>query len=40
MGVSIFIIFFGTYWYSVRKLLFSPIASLGICRFVPKFDIK
>lgn len=40
MGVGIFIIFFGTYWYKVRKLVFSPISSLGICKLVPDFDIR
>lgn len=40
MGVGIFIIFFGTYWYKVRKLIFSPISSLRICKLVPDFDIK
>lgn len=40
MGVGIFVIFFGTYWYKVRTLVFSPISSLAICKFVPSFDIK
>lgn len=40
MGVGLFIIFFGTYWYKIRKLIFSPLSSLKICRLVPDFDIK
>lgn len=40
MGVGIFVIFFGTYWYKVRKLIFSPISSLAICKFVPSFGVK
>lgn len=40
MGVGIFIIFFGTYWYKVRKLVFSPISSFRICKLVPDFDIR
>ncbi|MCU7835484.1 MAG: hypothetical protein KZQ83_09545 [gamma proteobacterium symbiont of Taylorina sp.] len=40
IGVGIFIIFFGTYWYKVRKLIFSPFSSLGICKLVPDFDIR
>ncbi|MBF0264187.1 MAG: hypothetical protein HQL46_02875 [Gammaproteobacteria bacterium] len=40
MGVGLFIIFFGTYWYKVRKLVFSPIASWRISQFVPSFEVK
>ena len=40
MGVGLFIIFFGTYWYKVRKIVFSPISSLRICKLVPDFDIR
>lgn len=40
MGIGLFVIFFGTYWYSVRKLIFSPASSLAICKLVPGFDIK
>jgi hypothetical protein len=38
MGVGIFVILFGTYWYKVRIFIFSPIASLGICKLVPDFE--
>ena len=38
MGVGIFVILFGTYWYKVRTFIFSPIASLGICKLVPDFE--
>ncbi len=40
MGVGIFIIFFGTYWYKVRQWIFSPIASSGICKLVPGFEVN
>ncbi|MCW8929523.1 MAG: hypothetical protein OQL19_04715 [Gammaproteobacteria bacterium] len=40
MGVGLFVIFFGTYWYKVRTLIFSPIASLSICKWVPDFNDK
>jgi len=40
MGVGIFVIFFGTYWYKVRTLIFSPIASYKICKLVPDFNIR
>jgi hypothetical protein len=39
MGTGLFIIFLGTYWYHIRKFIFSPIASLNICKLVPKFEI-
>ncbi|MDX2503865.1 MAG: hypothetical protein QNL62_05250 [Gammaproteobacteria bacterium] len=40
MGVGIFIIFFGTYWYKVRTWVFSPISSLSICKLVPDFNTR
>jgi len=40
MGLGIFIIIFGTYWYKVRSLIFSPISSWRICKLVPDFDVK
>lgn len=40
MGVGLFIIFFGTYWYKIRKLVFSPISSLPVCSLVPDFDTQ
>jgi len=40
MGLGMFIIFFGTYWYKVRSLIFSPISSWRICKLVPDFDSK
>ncbi len=39
MGVGIFIIFFGTYWYTVRTWIFSPIAGSRLGKFVPEFGI-
>ncbi|MFK5895222.1 MAG: hypothetical protein QM504_18570 [Pseudomonadota bacterium] len=39
MGVGIFVILFGTYWYKLRTWVFSPISSLNICRLVPDFDV-
>ena len=40
MAIALFIIFFGTYWYRVRTWVFSPIASLKVCRLVPAFNNK
>ncbi len=39
MGIGLFIIVFGTYWYRIRKWVFSPIASWNICKLVPDFQI-
>ncbi len=39
MGIGLFIIIFGTYWYRIRKRVFSPIASWKICKLVPNFQI-
>lgn len=38
MGIGLFVIFFGTYWYKVRSLIFSPISSFRISRWVPDFN--
>jgi hypothetical protein len=40
MGIGIFIIFFGTYWYKIRRLFFSPLSAFKICRLVPDFNIR
>ncbi len=39
LGIGLFIIVFGTYWYRIRKWVFSPIASWKICKLVPDFQI-
>jgi hypothetical protein len=35
MLFGVFIVFFGTYWYKVRSLVFAPIASRSISGYVP-----
>lgn len=36
MVFGVFIVFFGTYWYKARSLIFSPVASKSISRYVPR----
>ena len=40
MGIGLFVIFFGTYWYTVRAWIFSPISSLKMSQWVPEFKKK
>jgi hypothetical protein len=35
MLFGVFIVFFGTYWYKARSLIFAPIAGKSISRYVP-----
>jgi hypothetical protein len=35
MLFGVFIVFFGTYWYKSRSLIFAPIAGKSISRYVP-----
>jgi len=39
-GFGAFIIFFGTYWYKIRSIIFSNTATLGISAYVPRFIEK
>jgi len=39
-GFGAFIIFFGTYWYKIRNVVFSKTATLGISQYVPRFIEK
>lgn len=36
MLFGVFIVFFGTYWYKARSLIFSPVASKSISEYVPR----
>ena len=36
MLFGIFIIFFGTYWYKARSLIFAPLANKPVSRYVPR----
>jgi hypothetical protein len=36
MLFGVFIIFFGTYWYKARSLIFAPLANKPVSRYVPK----
>lgn len=39
-GFGAFIIFFGTYWYKIRSIIFSRTSTLGISQYVPGFVEK
>lgn len=40
MGFGAFIVFFGTYWYKARYIIFSRVASWSINRFVPAINAE
>ena len=39
MALGLLVIFFGTYWYKVRRLIFGFISGSLVSRFVPSFDL-
>ena len=40
MALGLFVIFFGTYWYKTRRLVFGVLSGSKISRFVPDFKIQ
>jgi len=40
MLLGLFVIFFGTYWYKTRRLLFARLADLPIARFLPDLQLQ
>ena len=39
MGLGLFVIFFGTYWYKTRRLIFGFLSGSVISRYLPEFDL-
>lgn len=39
MALGFFIIFFGTYWYKTRRVIFSFMSSSNFSRYVPDFEL-
>jgi len=40
MALGLFVIFFGTYWYKVRRLVYSFLATSPIANYIPGLDIQ
>jgi len=40
MALGMFVIFFGTYWYKTRRIIFGAFANTKISKFVPELKIK
>ncbi len=40
IGFGLFIIFFGTFWYRLRSIIFRPLVHTAIARLVPDFNGK
>lgn len=40
MGLAIFVIYFGTYWYKTRGLIFASLSSRKISAYLPAFDLE
>ena len=40
IGFGLFIIFFGTFWYRLRSIIFRPLAGTAIAKLVPDFNGK
>lgn len=40
IGLSFFVIYFGTYWYKTRRLIFGFLAGSVITKYVPALDIE
>ena len=40
MGLGLFVIFFGTYWYWTRRLVWGFLAGTWISRYLPDFKLK
>ncbi|MDH5393575.1 MAG: hypothetical protein OEY11_10345 [Gammaproteobacteria bacterium] len=40
IGLAFFVIYFGTYWYKTRRLLFGALSGSMISRYVPDFDTE
>jgi hypothetical protein len=39
MAVGLFVIFFGTYWYKTRRIVFGFLSGSIISRYVPDFNL-
>ncbi|MCP4489454.1 MAG: hypothetical protein GY820_19395 [Gammaproteobacteria bacterium] len=39
MAVGLLVIFFGSYWYKTRRLIFGFLSGSAICRYVPSLDV-
>lgn len=40
MLLGLFVIFFGTYWYKTRRLIFARLASTSIARYLPDLQLQ
>jgi len=40
MALGLFVIFFGTYWYKTRRIIFGFLSFSKICQYVPDFKIR
>lgn len=40
VGLGLFVLYFGAYWYKSRRFIFSAIAGKPICRYVPDLNIQ
>lgn len=40
IGLGLFVIYFGAYWYKTRRLLFGFLSGKAITRYVPDFNIQ
>ena len=40
MALGFFVIFFGTYWYKTRRLIFGFLSKQKFCQYVPDFNIQ
>lgn len=40
VGLGLFVLYFGAYWYKTRRFIFSGLAGKAICRYVPDLNIQ